>query len=123
MELQNIVMTQVRITPNALEKEKSNGAPTRAEIRLRAFEIHDERGGIHRLALDTRQEVHANFDKGSKTSKEKETGNEVCHRDDMESRQRSVILKSSLFAWYHILRTQHHWTIFQAIRYALWLVR
>ncbi len=29
----------------------------------------------------------------------------------------------SLFDWYFILRTHHQWTMFQAIRYALWLVR
>jgi len=25
--------------------------------------------------------------------------------------------------WYHILRVHHQWTMFQAIRYALWLTR
>jgi hypothetical protein len=25
--------------------------------------------------------------------------------------------------WYHILRLRHQWTIFQSIRYALWLAR
>lgn len=29
----------------------------------------------------------------------------------------------SLFGWYHILRTHYEWTVFQAIRYALWLAR
>jgi len=29
----------------------------------------------------------------------------------------------SIFDWYRVLRVQHHWTIFQAIRYALWLAR
>jgi len=29
----------------------------------------------------------------------------------------------SMFGWYQVLRTHHHWTIFQAIRYALWLAR
>jgi hypothetical protein len=29
----------------------------------------------------------------------------------------------SLFNWYFILRAHHQWTVFQAIRYALWLVR
>jgi hypothetical protein len=29
----------------------------------------------------------------------------------------------SFFDWYHILRAHHQWTVFQAIRYALWLVR
>lgn len=29
----------------------------------------------------------------------------------------------SILNWYHILRVQHQWTIFQAIRYALWLTR
>jgi hypothetical protein len=25
--------------------------------------------------------------------------------------------------WYRILRAHHHWAMFQAIRYALWLMR
>jgi len=29
----------------------------------------------------------------------------------------------SILDWYRILRGQHQWTIFQSIRYALWLVR
>jgi hypothetical protein len=29
----------------------------------------------------------------------------------------------SLFDWYYILRGHHQWTMFQAIRYALWLAR
>ena len=34
------------------------------------------------------------------------------------------IMKSpSLFDWYFILRVHHQWTVFQAIRYALWLAR
>lgn len=31
--------------------------------------------------------------------------------------------RRSILEWYFILRTHHQWTIFQAIRYALWLVR
>jgi len=38
--------------------------------------------------------------------------------------KRSAIMKSpSLVDWYHILRAHHQWTVFQAIRYALWLAR
>jgi len=34
------------------------------------------------------------------------------------------IMKSpSFFGWYRILRAHHQWTVFQAIRYALWLAR
>ncbi len=29
----------------------------------------------------------------------------------------------SVFVWYRILRTHYQWTVFQAIRYALWLAR
>jgi hypothetical protein len=29
----------------------------------------------------------------------------------------------SILDWYRILRTHHQWTMFQAIRYALWLAR
>jgi hypothetical protein len=30
---------------------------------------------------------------------------------------------TSVIAWYRILRVHHEWTLFQAIRYALWLAR
>ena len=29
----------------------------------------------------------------------------------------------SIVEWYRVLRAHHHWAIFQAIRYALWLAR
>ncbi len=29
----------------------------------------------------------------------------------------------SLLEWYRILRVHHQWTMFQAIRYTLWLAR
>ena len=29
----------------------------------------------------------------------------------------------SILDWYRILRAKHQWTMFQAIRYALWLAR
>lgn len=29
----------------------------------------------------------------------------------------------SFLDWYRILRVHHGWTVFQAIRYALWLAR
>jgi hypothetical protein len=124
MELRNIVMTKITIQPNVVEKERSKSVLAPAEIRLRAFEIHIERGGIHRLDLDTCQQAGANFEKTSTTREEKQQRNEIRHRDDIEIREGSVTVKlSSLLACYHILRAQHHWTAFQAIRYALWLAR
>jgi hypothetical protein len=34
------------------------------------------------------------------------------------------IMKSlTIIQWYRILRAHHQWTVFQSIRYALWLVR
>jgi len=36
---------------------------------------------------------------------------------------RSVAKLPSLIEWYRILRAHHHWTVFQAIRFALWLGR
>jgi len=33
------------------------------------------------------------------------------------------VKRPSILEWYLILRTRHQWTIFQAIRYALWLAR
>jgi hypothetical protein len=36
----------------------------------------------------------------------------------------SLIMKPpSILQWYQSLRTRHHWTMFQAIRYAQWLAR
>jgi hypothetical protein len=29
----------------------------------------------------------------------------------------------SMLGWYRILRLQNQWTVFQAVRYALWLAR
>lgn len=38
--------------------------------------------------------------------------------------KRSAIMKPlSPVEWYRILRAHHQWTVFQAIRYALWLAR
>ena len=38
--------------------------------------------------------------------------------------QRDATVKQlSILGWYRILRTQHQWMIFQAVRYALWLMR
>jgi hypothetical protein len=31
--------------------------------------------------------------------------------------------RQSMLEWYFVLRTHYRWTIFQAIRYALWLAR
>ena len=31
--------------------------------------------------------------------------------------------RPSMLDWYHILRVHYHFTMFQAIRYALWLTR
>ncbi len=31
--------------------------------------------------------------------------------------------RPSVLGWYRVLRAHHQWTIFQAIRYALWLAR
>ena len=29
----------------------------------------------------------------------------------------------SILGWYRVLRGRHQWTIFQSVRYALWLAR
>lgn len=31
--------------------------------------------------------------------------------------------RPSLVGWYRILRGYHHWTVFEAVRFALWLWR
>src|ERR1700730_1011823 len=98
MKLGDVVMTKITIQPNVVEKERSKSTPTPVEIRLRAFEIHIERGGIHHLALDTWQQTEANFKKSPKTTKEKQQRNEKRDRDDVESRERGATVKSpSLF--------------------------
>ena len=28
----------------------------------------------------------------------------------------------TIIQWYRILRAHHHWTVFQSIRYAIWLM-
>jgi hypothetical protein len=35
----------------------------------------------------------------------------------------SFMKQHSILCWHRIARLQCHWTVFQAIRYALWLVR
>jgi len=93
-------------------------------IRLRPLEIHIERGGIQRLALDASQQADPNLKKSSQTMKEKQQRDEMGHVDDIEILEPSATVKPpSLFDWYYILRAQHHWTVFQAIRFALWLAR
>jgi hypothetical protein len=37
--------------------------------------------------------------------------------------ERLDMKRVSILEWYRILRVQHEWTIFQAIRFALWLAR
>jgi hypothetical protein len=44
--------SKITIQPDILEQEKSKSAPTPAEIRQRALEIHVERGGIHGCDVD-----------------------------------------------------------------------
>ena len=124
MKLPNVVATKITIQPNVVDKKRSKSAPTPVEIRLRAFEMQIERGGIQRFALDTWQPTDVNFKKSSQTREEKQPINEMRHRGDLEVRERSVAVKSpSLLGWYRILRAQYHWSVFQAIRYALWLAR
>ncbi len=124
MKVGDIVQTKITIQPNGVEEERSKSAWTPAEIRLRALEIHIERGGIQRLALDTGQQADANLKKSSQTMKEKQQRDEMGRLGDSEILERSATVKPpSLFDWYRILRAQHHWTVFQAIRFALWLAR
>jgi hypothetical protein len=76
------------------------------------------------VALDAGQQADANLKKSSQTMKEKQQRDEMGHVDDIEILEPSATVKPpSLFYWYCILRAQHHWTAFQAIRFALWLAR
>jgi hypothetical protein len=38
-------------------------------------------------------------------------------------RERGHMTRLSILEWYRVLRVHHEWTIFQAIRFALWLAR
>jgi hypothetical protein len=38
-------------------------------------------------------------------------------------REKYDLQRLSLLEWYRILRAHHEWTIFQAVRFALWLAR
>jgi hypothetical protein len=38
-------------------------------------------------------------------------------------RQECTMKPLSILNWYRILRFEHQWTIFQSVRYALWLAR
>jgi hypothetical protein len=47
----------------------------------------------------------------------------VSRQTEKPAKRSAIVKFSSLVDWYHILRAHHHWTVFQAIRYALWLAR
>jgi uncharacterized membrane protein len=97
MKVGDIVKTIITIQPNVVEEERSKSAG---------------------------QQADANLKKSSQTMKEKQQRDEMGHVDDIEILERSATVKPpSLFDWYCILRAQHHWTVFQAIRFALWLAR
>lgn len=51
------------------------------------------------------------------------TRNEVrlVRRNDRSKAEK--LKRLSILEWYQVLRAHHHWTIFQAIRFALWLAR
>jgi hypothetical protein len=49
---------------------------------------------------------------------------EVSVEDQLSSNQggrNKAVEQLSILDWYRILRAHHHWTVFQAIRFALWL--
>ena len=39
------------------------------------------------------------------------------------SGKEAIMKTPSILDWYRILRAHHTWTVFQAVRYALWLTR
>jgi hypothetical protein len=47
---------------------------------------------------------------------------DVNRQEDEPTRSTAVKLPTFL-EWYRILRAHHQWTLFHAIRYALWLTR
>jgi len=52
-----------------------------------------------------------------------QTTAKVSRRTERPAKGSAIVKFPSLVDWYHILRAHHHWTMFQAIRYALWLAR
>lgn len=40
-----------------------------------------------------------------------------------ETLRDATMKRQSILDWYRIFRVHRHWTVFQAIRYALWLAR
>jgi len=51
---------------------------------------------------------------------------ETSVEDQLSSNQggkNKAVEQLSILDWYRILRAHHHWTVFQAIRFALWLAR
>jgi len=52
------------------------------------------------------------------------SGQQIEKRAPVFNAKESLIMKPpSILQWYQTLRTRHHWTMFQAIWYALWLAR
>ena len=39
------------------------------------------------------------------------------------SATRKTVERLAILDWYRILRVHHHWAVFQAVRFALWLAR
>jgi hypothetical protein len=52
-----------------------------------------------------------------------QTTAKVSRQAERPAKRSPIVKFPSLVDWYHILRAHHHWTVFQAIRYALWLAR
>jgi len=71
-----------------------------------------------------RDPAFASFPSGSKSPLEEQVF--LATILEVRDRKPSVVAKNhsiSLFDWYRILRAHRQWTVFQAIRYALWLTR
>lgn len=49
--------------------------------------------------------------------------NSDARPEDVNADRSAAMKPLSILDWYRVLRVQHAWTIFQSIRYALWLVR
>ena len=56
------------------------------------------------------------------TDAQRTTAKASCHAEKV-AKTNAIMKSPSLLRWYRILRAHHQWTVFQAIRYALWLTR
>jgi len=126
MKLRNVVMNavsrpKIKIQLDIVGKERSKSEPTSVSESLRSTSM---RGGIQCCDLDDWLLGERELQEKFKDEEKELQKSEMRYRNDINIRERSATMGSlSLLGWFHILRAHLHWTVFQAIRYVLWLAR